>query len=463
MYVLLIHSAVFDRVVSRWRSSFVLLTNSFAEAGSDAALAEAGAAPWEGEGAAREDDGAEERTRAALQSGKNRMAAETTAKLRLRVERAGLADERQLVSGALRVLGQAAGGASKPPAQLAVDVLQDEDVRLHVRLVQAVQIARRQLEQPRVLLHQNREWARLHLDERGLAEEVARRKAHELHRPARLARAHRGQLAGLHDVHRASLIPFVEDHRTFRKRALDRHRDEAAHLRRSEAAEERRLLEKAREVRDVPHARHSTRPSAFRTEFPVWSADERADAGSGGGRARVGAAPLRPDGGAALAPEARLRKEPGSGGAGGAGRGPESRAGLGRRGRADRRCRPGEGAAGGSGEGGGGARSRGRRAAHGARGDRRPFRGARQRGRRDQLAPQGRRAPRGGGGADGEDRRDGEGASRRRRGTRVRRARPTGRVASAADALRPQQAQAGRTEARGLVSASRGRAPARPG
>src|SRR3954463_5216893 len=80
MYVLLIHSAVFDRVVSRWRSSFVLLTNSFAEAGSDAALAEAGAAPWEGEGAAREDDDAQERTRAALQSGKNRMAAQSTRK-----------------------------------------------------------------------------------------------------------------------------------------------------------------------------------------------------------------------------------------------------------------------------------------------------------------------------------------------------------------------------------------------
>src|SRR3954468_6848481 len=50
MYVLLIHSAVFDRVVSRWRSSFVLLTNSFAEAGSDAASAEAGGAPWGGGG-----------------------------------------------------------------------------------------------------------------------------------------------------------------------------------------------------------------------------------------------------------------------------------------------------------------------------------------------------------------------------------------------------------------------------
>src|SRR3954464_7341049 len=80
MYVLLIHSAVFDRVVSRWRSSFVLLTNTFAEAGSGAASAEAGAAPWEEEGAAREDDDAQERTRAALQSGKNRMAAETTRK-----------------------------------------------------------------------------------------------------------------------------------------------------------------------------------------------------------------------------------------------------------------------------------------------------------------------------------------------------------------------------------------------
>src|SRR3954464_15302904 len=164
MYVLLIHSAVFDRVVSRWRSSFVLLTNSFAEAGSDAASAEAGAAPWEEEAAAREDDDAQERTRAALQSRKNRMPRRVRAKLGLRVQRPGLADERQLVSGALRILGQAAGGASKPPAQLAVDVLQDENVRLHVRLVEAVQIARRELEQPRVLLHQHRERARLHLD-----------------------------------------------------------------------------------------------------------------------------------------------------------------------------------------------------------------------------------------------------------------------------------------------------------
>src|SRR5436309_8321841 len=113
----------------RKRSSLVLPTNSFAEpssagpapatVGADGELA-GGAVP-----VALEED-AQDSSRPAMQKATTRMAAHTTlarpsphrdrAWSSLGQHRSGLADLRQLVAGALRVLGQAARRATQPAA-----------------------------------------------------------------------------------------------------------------------------------------------------------------------------------------------------------------------------------------------------------------------------------------------------------------------------------------------------------
>src|SRR5882762_8144296 len=107
--------------------------------------------------------------------------------------------------------GDALPGLPQPPAQLARDVLVEQEVRLRIRFVEPVQIQIGQLVQDRVLLGRARERPPLHLDQRGDPEEIA--GAH--HEKARLrsvmAMALHDQGARLHDVHRLAVVAFGEE------------------------------------------------------------------------------------------------------------------------------------------------------------------------------------------------------------------------------------------------------------
>src|SRR5882762_10576081 len=69
--------------------------------------------------------------------------------------------------------GDALPGLPQPPAQLARDVLVEQEVRLRIRFVEPVQIQIGQLVQDRVLLGRARERPPLHLDQRSDPEEIA--------------------------------------------------------------------------------------------------------------------------------------------------------------------------------------------------------------------------------------------------------------------------------------------------
>src|SRR3989442_10770072 len=75
--------------------------------------------------------------------------------------------------GVKRILqhGDPLSGLAQTPAQLAGDVLQEEDVGLRVALVELVEVEIRQLVEKRILLRAAGERARPHLDQRGDAEE----------------------------------------------------------------------------------------------------------------------------------------------------------------------------------------------------------------------------------------------------------------------------------------------------
>src|SRR6266403_3266517 len=69
--------------------------------------------------------------------------------------------------------GDALPGLPQPAAELARDVLVEQEVRLRIRFVELVQIQVCQLVQDRVLLGRARERPPLHLDQRSDPEEIA--------------------------------------------------------------------------------------------------------------------------------------------------------------------------------------------------------------------------------------------------------------------------------------------------
>src|SRR2546430_4581720 len=185
MYVFLIHDAVDAFTPSSLSSSFTLAANAFAPAASAAC----GAAGCGGDGCAVEQARTSSGARAIF------MAAQSTRPSFPRLRRTplgarqlglGVADLRHLVARLVGVGGDPHRSPAQPPAQLAVDVLQHQHVGLHVVLVQLVQVGVGQLEQPRLALDHHRERPGLHLDQCGLAEEVA---GPEVHQPDRAARA----------------------------------------------------------------------------------------------------------------------------------------------------------------------------------------------------------------------------------------------------------------------------------
>src|SRR5712692_2707871 len=205
MYVFLIHEAVCVLTPSCFRSSFTFAANACAPAASGCG----GAAGRGGEAGAAEQAASSRAGRASF------MAAQSTRPCCRGLRRPplgsrqlglGVADLRDLVARLVGVGGDADRGPAQPP----------------------------------LVLDDRGEGTRLHLDECGLAEEVARLEMHQSDRPAGVAALERHELARLDHVHRAALLALAEDGGPARKDALAGHRDHVPESDVVQPAEERR-------------------------------------------------------------------------------------------------------------------------------------------------------------------------------------------------------------------------------